>query len=182
MKVIRLTEGDLVKIIEQVVALGSAGNMIRPGFDLSKSTPRSPSGKTPDTEMEDGVISMEDGLCEVKKPMDMIVKEIFSSLEKSSTSSSNEKVKKYINRLKNSMEGLGSTDDVYNVFREIKDKETISSIIKNWKSVTKSNDSLYEWISSEITIRWVILFSILQKNNFYGVKFNPCIRKRKLYN
>ena len=172
-RIIRLTEGELVKIIEQM--------MVEPIFNVSKNTGFA--GRTP--KVEDGVdvdMDLISSKCEVKKTMEMIIKEIFSSLEKSSTSSSNEKVKKYINRLKNSMEGLGSTEDVYNVFREIKDKETISSVIKNWKSVTKSNDSLYEWISSEMTVRWVMIYSILQKNKFYGVTFNPCIKERKLYN
>jgi len=56
----------------------------------------------------------------------------------------------------------------------------MASIIKNWESVTKSNESLYEWISDEMTVRWVVLYSIIQKNNYYDVKFDPCVTRKQI--
>lgn len=175
-KIIRLTESDLTRIVRRVIK-----EQAPLGLNLSKPTPNLTRGigrlGRPDDGPDSGGNNTDDYYdCSIKKPMDKQVKEVFDSLEKSSQGSPSDKIKKYIIRLKNSMEGIGSTDDVYNVFKEVKDKSTISSIIKNWKSVTKSSESLYEWISSEMTIRWVVLYSILESNNFYGVKFNRCLK------
>ena len=151
-------------------------------INLAKASPNFSRGVGRLGKPEDGIdVDLGDTSdCKVKKPMEDIIKEIFSKLKGITSPTITYDVKKYIFRLKDSMEGLGSSDDVYNVFKEVKDKETMASIIKNWESVTKSNESLYEWISDEMTVRWVVLYSIIQKNNYYDVKFDPCVTRKQI--
>jgi len=60
----------------------------------------------------------------------------------------------WINRLKKGMSGIGASDDVLKVLKEIKTMQQLSTIINNWSKYSGNNQTLLQWMSEEYTITW----------------------------
>jgi len=187
-KIITLTENDLTRIVKRVIEEQGIMTFARPtarsGFNLSKSVPSS--GK-PMPSPQDGVdvVDWPLQMCQ-DKDYSQIVRELFVAISKTpkhtitipkkgetySKVSSDYYLINYIKKLKSLMEGVGGNKGVLDIFSKLTLKD-FSTIINNWKKVTGSNQSLYEWLEGEWGISWKEVW-----NSIGGFKNKLNISKR----
>ena len=163
-KVIRLTESDLIDVIkkvmsEQLITLASRTSPV-PRINLSKSRPISGKPGFP----EDSPVG--DIPCEYDSQEK--VEELFKEAKTWTSSSKDwQLVKPIAEEMKKQMEGLGS-GNVIDQFKKIDTKEKLAALVKNWNY---NNESLYQWISDELFIKWKTLLEILNKNFYNYIPF-----------
>ena len=154
-KVVRLTESQLVEIIEKIISeqpvtlLGRTGAV--PRFNLAKSSGRSARLPFPEDSPVDEIP------CEYF-PEERI-EQLFIQAKKWSSSTKDWEIVKPISEdMKKQMTGLGS-GNVIELFKKIDTKEKLAALIKNWNY---NNESLYDWLDDEIILgKWSSLVKIL---------------------
>jgi hypothetical protein len=91
--------------------------------------------------------------CQKPTPAETKVSQLFKFAQKQPQVQINQ-VGGWINRLKKGMSGIGASDDVLKVLKEIKTMQQLSTIINNWSKYSGNNQTLLQWLSEEHTITW----------------------------
>lgn len=99
-------------------------------------------------------ISFSTGLeCQKPNPAETKVSQLFKFAQKQPQVQINQ-VSGWINRLKKGMTGIGASDDVLKVLKEIKTIQQLSTIINNWSKYSGNKQTLLQWFDEEHTITW----------------------------
>ena len=158
-KVIKLTESDLVRIVrrvikEQAFSLGGLESMPDTGYDAVDSSPQS--------------------ICKESKRTSELVLELFSKLRGVSGQPNplDKTIQSWIQRLNNSIKGLGTSNDLTKVFTEIKTQQQMGSVLNAYNK--KFGKPLYEDLSGETTVSWDNIWKLTQK---FGKGFNIAVCK-----
>jgi hypothetical protein len=162
-KIIRLTERDLTRIVKRVISESSERKEIivenpvvwgiekvaKAGYNIYKWYKLAEIGHDLAqiaTNATDIVPLKEDWALDKKKSLS----NLFYWGTKN-TGSSDVDYKTKINTLYNAMEGGGTwEDDVEEVMGSLKNMNQLSKLIHNWKSITGSDESLYDWLLGDM--------------------------------
>jgi indole-3-glycerol phosphate synthase len=145
-KVIKLTESDLTRIVRRVIqeqALGGLLDMPEVGQDVV------------------GINNAQ--LCKTTKTSSELVMELFMKLKKLKglTSQSDKTIQSWVQRLSKSMSGVGVSNDLLKVFKEIKTPQQMGSVLIAYNN--KFGRSLYKDLSGEHTITWETIWTNVKK-------------------
>ena len=156
-KIIRLTESDLERIVRRVIqeqALGGLLDMPETGQDVI------------------GVQTQPTG-CKTYKSLSELVLDLFGKLRSVSgqPSQSDKTIQSWVQRLSNSMNGLGATNDLTKVFTEIKTQQQMGSVLNAYNK--KFGRTLYQDLSGEHTISWDTIWGLVKKFKT-GIKIETC--------
>ena len=91
--------------------------------------------------------------CQKPNPSETKVSQLFKFAQKQPQVQINQ-VGGWINRLKKGMTGIGASDDVLKVLKEIKTIQQLSTIINNWSKYSGNKQTLLQWFAEEHTITW----------------------------
>jgi len=193
-KIIRLTESDLNRIVERVIK--EQGALLGLASRASAPNLKNPSvgRRMPSPESDEGTIGP-DGfpICNDKDYSELVY-ELFTHIlktppysiyipkngEKISEYSSDFYIINYIRKLKSLMDGIGGNKGVLEIFSKLTLKD-FSTIINNWKEVTGSNKSLYDWLKDEWGISWKEVWdSIGSFKNKFNIDKKKCGGKKTL--
>jgi hypothetical protein len=149
-KVIKLTESDLIRIVRRVIQeqpLGGLLGMPETGQDVV------------------GVhnYQLNTSSCKTTKTSSELVMELFMKLRKLSglTNQSDKTIQSWVQRLSNSMSGVGVSNDLLKVFKEIKTPQQMGSVLIAYDN--KFGRKLYEDLSGEHTITWETIWTNVKK-------------------
>ena len=149
-KVIKLTESDLTRIIRRIIKeqpIGGLLGMPETGQDVV------------------GVYNyqLNTSSCKTTKTSSELVMELFMKLKKLSglTNQSDKTIQSWVQRLSNSMSGVGVSNDLLKVFNEIKTPQQMGSVLLTYNN--KFGRSLYQDLSGEHTITWNTIWLSIKK-------------------
>ena len=162
-KIIKLTESDLVHIIKKVIkeqTLLGTGDAVRVGgrgFDLSKST-RTPSGKTPGTETDDG------SFLDCEYTSEEKIKYFFDEAKNWKGYVDEKYMNSIIEKMKKELGSYftGNTNEFLRLLGQIKTKSGMGYLIRTFKL---NNKNLFSILSTNYKFPWISVVQIL-KNNF----------------
>jgi hypothetical protein len=145
-KVIKLTESDLTRIIRRVIQEQNIGGLL----DMPETG-------------QDVVGITNSKLCKTTKTSSELVMELFIKLKKLSglTNQSDKTIQSWAQRLSNSMSGVGVSNDLLKVFKEIKTPQQMGSVLLTYNN--KFGRSLYQDLSGEHTITWNTIWLSIKK-------------------
>jgi hypothetical protein len=157
-RVVKLTESDLEHIVRRVIreqALGGLLDMPETGQDVIGVGPINPIG------------------CKTYKSSSELVLELFGKLRSVSgqPNQSDKTIQSWVQRLSNSMNGLGASNDLTKVFTEIKTQQQMGSVLNAYNK--KFGRTLYQDLSGEHTISWDTIWSLVKKFKT-GIKIEMC--------
>jgi hypothetical protein len=161
-KIIKLTEWDLVHIIKKVIkeqTLLGAGDAVRVGgrgFDLSKST-KTPSGKTPGTEMDDG------SFMECEYTNEEKIKYFFDEAKTWKGSVDEKYINLIIEKMKKELYSYftGNTNEFLRLLSQIKTEPGMGYLIRTFKL---NNKDLFNVLSSDHRFPWLSVVQVLKTN------------------
>ena len=168
-KIIKLTEWDLVHIIKKVIkeqTLLGAGDAVRVGgrgFDLSKST-KTPSGKTPGTEMDDNEFMDCEYTSEEK------IKHFFDEAKNWKGSVDEKYMNSIIEKMKKELGSYftGNTNEFLRLLSQIKTEPGMGYLIRTFKL---NNKDLFNTLSSDLRFPWISVVEALKRN--FELPFGP---------
>ena len=168
-KIIRLTESDLVLIVKRVMNeqgfFGGLEAMPELGQDVVGIHKSNYSTNYSDK-------------CKTYKSSSELVLDLFTKLRGVSgqPSQSDKTIQSWIQRLHNSMSGLGATSDLTKVFNEIKTQQQMGSLLNAYNK--KFGKALYQDLNVEHTITWDTIWNLVKKFKS-GIKLEVCKTYRK---
>jgi hypothetical protein len=151
-KVIKLTESDLTRIIRRIIKeqpFGGLLGMPETGQDV--------------VGVHNYQLNLNTSSCKTTKTSSELVMELFMKLRKLSglTNQSDKTIQSWVQRLSNSMSGVGITNDLLKVFNEIKTPQQMGSVLLTYNN--KFGRSLYQDLSGEHTITWETIWTTVKK-------------------
>ena len=159
MKVIKLTESDLVRIVKRVISeqLGGLLNMPETGQDVVGTY------KSTDTI----------GNCKTNKSSYDLILEVFGKLRGISgqPNQADKTIQSWVDRISKSMSGLGVTDDLTKVLSEIKTQQQMGSVLNAYNK--RFGRTLIQDLGGEHTISWNTIWKIVKKFTT-GMKIQTC--------
>lgn len=136
-RVVKLTESDLTRIVKRVMSE-------QLGFIEMLS-------RLPETGQDVvGLNTIGDPIIRDTTNFEKSVSNLFYWAKKN-TGSSDVDYKSKIMKLYNAISGPGTNEtDVKQVLSSLQNMNQLSTLVRNWKSVTKSTDSLYTWLIGDL--------------------------------
>lgn len=159
-RIVRLTERDLTRIVRRVIKeqpLGGLLGMPETGQEVTGLV-----GKVARLET-----------CKTYKPSSELVLDLFGKLRAISgqPSQSDKSIQSWVQRLYNSMSGIGASNDLIKVFNEIKTQQQMGSVLNVYNK--KFGRTLYKDLSGEHTITWDAIWGLVKKFKT-GIKIDSC--------
>ncbi len=164
-KVIRLTESDLVRLVkkvinEQLTAIETLSSLPETGQDVV--------GVDPVTAM-----NSLGRRCQTYKSSKELILELFSKLRGVSgqPSQTDKTIQSWVQRLKNSISGIGASNDLTKVFNEIKTPQQMGAVLNTYNK--KFGKTLTDELGGELTVSWDTIWKLVKKFST-GIKIEPC--------
>ncbi len=111
------------------------------------------------------------GKCKKENPPKTMMSKLFTYCNKV-PNSSNPKISQWNERLYKSMKGLGTGNDLINVFRELTSINDLASI---WKTFKYENQNLWQWLDGEWKYSWESIWNAIPENVKTPAKIPRCL-------